>query len=64
MLVLGRRSGESIVLPDFEVVVTVLEVAGSQVRLGISAPRTIGVYRDEVWQCMCRRRELACRLEC
>lgn len=49
MLVLSRKVGEQIVLPDIGIVVTVLEVRGSQVRLGISGPRDIPVYRQELW---------------
>jgi carbon storage regulator len=47
MLVLSRRSNESIVIGG-EVVVTVLEIRGDQVRLGIRAPRSVTVHRQEV----------------
>jgi carbon storage regulator len=50
MLVLSRKCGERIVIPDQEIVVTVLEVRGEQVRLGIEAPSDIPIYREEVWQ--------------
>ena len=49
MLVLTRRSGESIVIGT-EVVVTVLEVRGDQVRIGIDAPRSVQVHREEIFQ--------------
>lgn len=52
MLVLGRKVGERIVVPDFNVVVTVVSVKGGQVRLGVSAPAEVGVYRDELWRQM------------
>ena len=49
MLVLSRRTGESLVIGD-DVVVTVLEVKGDGgVRLGIDAPRTTRVHRAEVY---------------
>lgn len=48
MLVLTRRPGESIVIGE-EIVVTVLEVRGESVRLGITAPREIPVHREEVF---------------
>ena len=48
MLVLSRRRGEQIVLPDCEVAITVLAVKGGQVRLGISAPPALAVHRQEV----------------
>jgi carbon storage regulator len=49
MLVLTRRSGESVMIGD-DVVVTVLEVRGDVVRLGIGAPRDIQVHREEVYR--------------
>lgn len=48
MLVLTRRANQSIVIGR-DVVVTVLEVRGDQVRLGIRAPREVTVHREEVW---------------
>lgn len=48
MLVLTRRRGESIVIGD-DVVVRVLEVNGDQIRLGIEAPRSVTVHRQEVF---------------
>lgn len=47
MLVLSRRVGESIVIGD-DVTVTVLEVRGEIVRIGIDAPRSVAVYRAEL----------------
>lgn len=47
MLVLTRRAGESIVIGD-DVTVTVLEMRGDQIRIGIDAPRHIKVNRQEV----------------
>ena len=47
MLVLSRKPGEKIHL-GAEIVVTVLEVKGNRVRLGIEAPRSITVTRDEL----------------
>lgn len=47
MLVLTRRIDESIVIGK-QIVVTVLEVRGDQVRIGIKAPREIQVHREEV----------------
>jgi len=48
VLVLSRRTNESIMI-GHDVVVTVLEVRGDTVRLGISAPRTVDVHREEVF---------------
>ena len=47
MLVLARRVGEEIVIGD-DIRVTVLEVRGSQVRLGIVAPKAVRVLRQEI----------------
>jgi carbon storage regulator len=47
MLVLSRRSGESVVVGD-DVTVTILEVRGDVVRLGIDAPRSVKVHRAEL----------------
>lgn len=48
MLVLTRHANQSIMI-GHEVVVTVLEVRGDQVRLGIRAPRHVEVHREEVF---------------
>jgi carbon storage regulator len=48
MLVITRRAGERICLGD-DVTVTVLEISGANVRLGIDAPSEIPVYRHEIW---------------
>jgi carbon storage regulator len=50
MLVLSRRIGERIVMPDCELSITVLAVEGKKVRLGITAPDSLHVYREEIWQ--------------
>ncbi len=47
MLVLSRRPNQSIIISS-DIVVTVIEVRGDQVRLGIKAPRHVTVHRDEV----------------
>jgi carbon storage regulator len=54
MLVLSRKLGERIVVPHCELAVTVLAVEGKTVRLGISAPAEVDVYREEVWQQRCQ----------
>ena len=47
MLVLSRRVGESVVIGD-DITVTVLEVRGDVVRIGIDAPRSVAVNRAEL----------------
>lgn len=49
MLVLSRRTNQSVII-GHDVVVTVLEVRGDVVRLGISAPRDVSVHREEVFE--------------
>lgn len=49
MLILSRRVDESIVIGD-EIVVSVVDIKGDQVKLGIEAPREIKVYRREVYE--------------
>ena len=56
MLVLTRHANQSIMI-GADVVVTVLEVRGDQVRLGISAPRSVGVHREEVFVTLQKAKE-------
>jgi carbon storage regulator len=49
LLIITRRPGEKIMVGD-DVVLEVIEVSGSSVRVGISAPRSIAVYREEIWR--------------
>jgi carbon storage regulator len=49
MLILTRRVGESLKIGD-EVSVTVLDIKGNQVRLGVDAPRDVPVHREEIFQ--------------
>lgn len=53
MLVLSRKKSESIVIND-DIVITVVEVRGDKVRLGIQAPREIPVHRKEVLDAILR----------
>ncbi|MBN2292777.1 MAG: carbon storage regulator [Pirellulales bacterium] len=50
MLVLSRKIGQRIVLPDLGINLEVLEISQNRVRLGIEAPQCYPVYREEVWQ--------------
>jgi carbon storage regulator len=49
MLVLTRKANQSIIIGD-DIEVTVVEVRGEQVRLGITAPREIPIYRREIYE--------------
>ena len=48
MLILARRTNESIMIGD-DIEISVLEVKGDQVKLGVAAPRNVKVYRQEVY---------------
>ncbi len=56
MLVLSRKKNESIVIDD-RIVITVVEVRGDKVRLGIEAPRDVSIHRQEVFDAL-RQAEL------
>ncbi len=48
MLALTRKKGESIVINN-NVEITILEVRGEQIKIGISAPKDVSIYRKEVY---------------
>lgn len=48
MLALTRKKGESLVINN-NIEVTILEIRGNQIKLGISAPRDVSIYRKEVY---------------
>ena len=56
MLVLSRRKNESVIIND-NIVITVVEVRGEKVRLGINAPTDIPVHRQEVWDAIQREKK-------
>ncbi len=49
MLVLTRRTGEKLIIND-NIEVSVLGISGSQIRMGINAPREVSVHREEVYE--------------
>jgi carbon storage regulator len=56
MLVLSRKKDEKIMIGD-HVTVTIVEVRGDKVRLGIEAPKGLAVHRQEVWLAIKRQGE-------
>lgn len=56
MLVLNRKRDESIVIGDL-VRITVVDIRGDKVRLGVEAPREVSVHRREVWDAIKRQQE-------
>ena len=56
MLVLSRQKDESIIIGD-DVEITIVDVRGDKVRLGINAPRSISVHRKEIYEAIQREKE-------
>jgi carbon storage regulator len=57
MLVLSRKKNESIVIND-DITLTVVEIRGDKVRLGIEAPKNVSVHRCEVYDAIKRNQSL------
>ena len=62
MLVLSRHRDESIIIGD-DIVVTIVDIRGDKVRLGIDAPTDISVHRREVYEAIQRENQKASQLE-
>lgn len=58
MLVLTRKAGESIVIGN-QVRITILEIQGRQIRLGVEAPGDISVHRGEVYERIKQENQMA-----
>lgn len=56
MLILTRRVGETVMIGD-EVTITVLGVKGNQVRVGINAPKSVAVHREEIYERIKREKQ-------
>lgn len=50
MLILTRRVGETLMIGGEEVTVTIVGVNGGQVRMGIKAPKSVEVHREEIYE--------------
>lgn len=48
MLVLSRKKGDSIVIQD-NIEITIVDISGEQIKLGIKAPKDISIYRKEIY---------------
>ncbi len=55
MLVLSRKKDESIIIGD-DIEITIVDVRGDKVRLGINAPRSISVHRKEIYEAIQREK--------
>jgi carbon storage regulator len=56
MLVLSRKNGEAVMLGD-NIKITVVDIRSDRVRLGIEAPLTLPVHRQEVWEAIQREHQ-------
>lgn len=57
MLVLSRERGETVNIGD-DIEVTVIDIRGDKVRLGVNAPRHVSVHRKEVYEAIKRQKEM------
>ena len=62
MLVLSRQRDESIIIGD-NIVVTIVDIRGDKVRLGINAPTEIPVHRQEIYEAIQRENRKASQLQ-
>ena len=62
MLIITRRAGERIMLGD-DVRIEIMEVVGSSVRVGVEAPRSVPIYREEIWSAVKEENQAAAAVE-
>lgn len=58
MLILSRNKGQKIMLSD-DIVISIIEISGDQVRIGIEAPPHISIYREEIYKAIQEQNEMA-----
>ncbi|QLB13836.1 carbon storage regulator CsrA [Bisgaardia hudsonensis] len=49
MLILTRKAGESLLIGD-DISITILNIRGNQVKIGVNAPKEVSVHREEIYQ--------------
>jgi carbon storage regulator len=62
MLIITRRAGQKIMLGD-DVTVHVMEIVGNSVRIGVEAPKSLPVYREEIWAAVKEENQAAAKAE-
>lgn len=62
MLVLSRKKGESLMIGD-DIELVLLEIDGDQVKIGINAPKQVGIFRKEVYTAIRQSNEEASKQE-
>jgi carbon storage regulator len=62
VLIITRRAGERIMLGD-DIRIEIMEVVGSSVRVGVEAPRSVPIYREEIWSAVKEENTAAAAVE-
>ncbi len=62
MLVLSRKRDESIIIGD-DIVITVVDIKGEQVKIGVTAPKSVSIHRKEVYEAIQQENLAAARTE-
>ena len=62
MLIITRRPGERIMLGD-DTSIHIMEIVGNSVRVGVEAPRSVPVYREEIWTAVKEENQAAAAAE-
>jgi carbon storage regulator len=62
VLIITRRPGERIMLGD-DTSIHIMEIVGNNVRVGVEAPRSVPVYREEIWTAVKEENEAAAAAE-
>ncbi len=62
MLIITRRPGERIMLGD-DVSIEIMEIVGSSVRVGVHAPKSVPIYREEIWSAVKEENKAAATAE-
>jgi carbon storage regulator len=62
VLIITRRAGQKVMLGD-DITIEVMEVVGNSVRLGVAAPKSLPVYREEIWAAVKEENQAAAQAE-
>jgi carbon storage regulator len=62
VLIITRRAGQKVMLGD-DITIEVMEVVGNSVRLGVAAPKSLPVYREEIWAAVKEENQAAAMAE-
>ena len=62
MLILTRKLGEQIAVGD-DIRITLLDIKGSQAKLGIEAPQSVGIYRSEIYEKIVAENLVSCQVD-